>query len=466
MKKVYLFKSANKAWKSYLKEIRRRKKYHRKVAGYQKFLSDANRKRKIIKRSESNIKKKKYILKHKPIQPKVSSNLIFLKSQKNLFSTNNVPSNDTPLIVPVCFSLIDKYEESFDFLKQLFYTLLKGNIEELVIDYKECKRIDVDSSICMDLLLAEFIVHFKKCQASHVNILPTSIVPINFDAPQIKKVLFSIGAFRNIKNVTISYEDIEPLPLMIGSKKFINHDEDVEIDLTKTVEYIKKCLNRLNRDLTADAENSLYKVLGEIMTNAEEHGTLAYRYSVGYFREYNHSEEHYGIFNFTIFNLGDTIFDTFKKPTCKNQKAVQQMTNLSQSYTAKGFFRSAEFEEETLWTLYALQDRVTSKEKKRGSGTIKFIENFFKLKGDLESDKISRLVIHSGNTRIIFDGTYKIIEKQRMKEKRTYKMITFNESGDINDQPNKKYVNFTNNYFPGTIISARILIKDNNTNIE
>jgi len=369
-------------------------------------------------------------------------------------------------LIPVCFSLIENYQESFDFLKQLHYTLLKGNVQELVLDYEKCERIDVDSSICMDLLLAEFIRHLQKCTTSHIPVFPNSIIPVNFEKSDIKKILFSIGAFKNIKGVSIQYDDIEPLPLMVGSKNFPRHDEQVEIDLTKTVEYIKKCLGRMNRDLTSDAESSLYKVLGEIMTNAEEHSTLTYRYSVGYFQEYNHSDEHFGIFNFTILNLGDTIYDTFKKPTCKNPKAVLQMTNLSETYTTKGMFRPAEFEEESLWTLYALQDRVTSKEKRRGGGTIKFIENFFKLKGNLENDNISRLVLHSGNTRILFDGTYEIIEKERKEEKRYYKTITFNESGDINEQPDKKYVNFTGNYFPGTIISARILIKDDNTNKE
>ncbi|HMG14624.1 MAG TPA: hypothetical protein VK590_04205 [Saprospiraceae bacterium] len=80
------------------------------------------------------------------------------------------------------------------------------------------------------------------------------------------------------------------------------------------------------------------------------------------------------------------------------------MKNLSERYTQKNFFIKAKFEEQTLWTLYALQEGVTSHaEWRRGNGCIRFIDSFFNLKGDQEKDNISYLSIVSGNTRIIFD---------------------------------------------------------------
>jgi hypothetical protein len=200
------------------------------------------------------------------------------------------------------------------------------------------------------------------------------------------------------------------------------------------------------------------------MSNAEEHSTMPHRFAIGFFQETHNEDEHFGIFNFSIFNFGDTIYQTFKKKECPNVKAVKQMSDLSEDYTKKGWFSKATFEEETLWTLYALQQGVTSKEKKRGNGSIEYIENFFKLKGDLLKDNISRMVIVSGNTRILFDGTYQIKPKQKEGESRKYKMITFNNSGEINEEPDKKYVTFAPHFFPGTIISARILIKFDNTN--
>jgi hypothetical protein len=128
-----------------------------------------------------------------------------------------------------------------------------------------------------------------------------------------------------------------------------------------------------------------------------------------------------------------------------------------------------EFEEETLWTLYALQEGVTSIApviyKRRGNGSIQFIESFFNIKGrQKNADEISRMTILSGNTNITFDGTYNITEHKIEIE--NFKYMTFNQSGRIEDKPDKKFVKFVDNYFPGTIISAKILfneddIKDN-----
>jgi len=125
------------------------------------------------------------------------------------------------------------------------------------------------------------------------------------------------------------------------------------------------------------------------------------------------------------------------------------------------FFKS--FEEETLWTLYALQDGVTSiapnRYIRRGHGSIKFIESFFNIKGRMkEKDDISRMTILSGNTNITFDGTYNITTKSIDEE--VFQYMTFNDSGNIEDKPNTDFVKFVDNYFPGTIISAKILFNN------
>ena len=118
------------------------------------------------------------------------------------------------------------------------------------------------------------------------------------------------------------------------------------------------------------------------------------------------------------------------------------------------------FEEENLWTLYALQEGVTSiPDKKRGNGSIQFIDSFFSIKGDGKvAGEKSKMTILSGNTKIIFDGTYKIAEK--ITDGQKFKVMTFNNSGNIENTPNKDYVKYVENYFPGTLISARIFLND------
>lgn len=458
---------SRKSWKIFLKSANRKEKFRLRKAGYHRYQLDM--KKNAVAHGDIYLAPKKSPFFHEkklPPLPDYPTNIKYLLTIPNIFSDNPVQNlYDGYLFVPCCFSLIENHEVSFIFLKRLFYILHKRKADQVILDYSKCERIDVDASICMDIILAEFINYFHRCRTlGYKDIFPKGIIPKNFEQPNIKKVLFSIGAYANLQGFRIDYPDVVALPVLINRHDHPNVWSKSEIDLTKIVEYIKRCLKRLNRELTIDAENEFYKVIGEVMSNALEHGTLSHSFEIGFFQETHNESEHYGVFNFSIFNFGDTVYRTFKKESCPNQSVVKQMADLSDNYTKKGWFRKAKFEEETLWTLYALQEGVTSKEKKRGNGSIQYIENFFKLKGDLQKDNISRMVIVSGNTRIIFDGTYVIREISKVGEKRRSKTITFNDSGEINVAPNEKYVTFAPHFFPGTIISARILIKFDNTN--
>lgn len=453
-----------KGLKIFYKSVRRKKKKRRLKAGNARHSLNIKKYAEehgtvyYFKKTKRNWKKQRLPKPERPIY------LQFLTGTRNSFDKKNygIPK-EANLIVPECFSLIDHSEESFRFLRLLFDAIQNGGTEKIFIDYSKCERIDVDASICMDLILAQHIKYLNDCKRrGYDDVFPNFIQPINFNRPHINKILFSIGAYSNLRGFNIRYSDTLPLPVLVNSQDREDRWNVSEIDLTKIVEYIKQCLGRMGRELTQEAETEFYKVVGEVMSNAEEHSSMPHRFAIGFFQEY-HNDEQFGIFNFSIFNFGDTIYDTFKSAKCKNPKVVKQMEELSEDYTKRGWFLKPDFQEETLWTLYALQEGVTSKEKKRGNGSIQYIENFFRLKGDLIKDDVSKLVIMSGNTRVVFDGTYKIFEKPSKDKKREFKMITFNKSQDIHDKPDQEFVTFAPQFFPGTMISARILIKFDNT---
>ena len=88
-----------------------------------------------------------------------------------------------------------------------------------------------------------------------------------------------------------------------------------------------------------------------------------------------------------------------------------------------------------------------------------FIESFFNIKGSKEADNISKMTILSGRTEITFDGTYGIIQKIKPNGDK-FRVMTFNDSGNIEEKPDNKFVTCNTDYFPGTMISARILLND------
>ncbi|HAO48735.1 MAG TPA: hypothetical protein DCR35_05190 [Runella sp.] len=397
-----------------------------------------------------------------------SETIRYLLKRKSIFTNiSQFDDIDGHLYVPEIFSLTENYNESFIFLKRFLYILHNSPFENVVIDYNKCERIDIDASVCMDVILSEFIKYFNFCDQHSLHRKINKILPVNYDKPEIKKLLSSIGSFAIVKGVSISFPDIIPLKLLIGDKKTKDFPAKRELHVTQIVDYIVECLQRMGRELLPQAETNLYKVLGEIIANAEEHSNMQLRYAIGYFQEQIETESSLGVFNFVIFNFGDTIYEKFKSKNCPNQTVVRQMESLSEAYTKKNFFLGKEFEEETLWTLYSLQDGVTSlSDWNRGRGSISFIESFFNLKGGMIHDEKSQLTLLSGNTRIIFDGKYEVksIVKEDKAQIRNYKAITFNKSGDINDKPDKKYVTFVENYFPGTMLSAKIHIRAASTN--
>ena len=398
-------------------------------------------------------------------KPAFSETINYLAMQQKAFSKKSVDlPKDGIFEIPELFSLSDNNEDSFIFLKKLFYALHQDKFEEIIIDYGKCKRVDLDASICMDILLKEFSQYITKCHIRRFPLALRRVSTKNTNVNQdVSKMLLSSGAFTTLRGIKLNFPDMITYSLCIGNKKRRNAGAKRELDITDLMEYVLRCLKAMKKELTADAEDNLYKVIGEILINAEEHSDMNKRYSIGYFQTAGDSladcEE--GIFNLVIFNFGQTIYEKFKDPDCPNQTVVNQMKLLSEAYTSRNFFMTSKFEEETLWTLYSLQEGVTShKDWKRGNGSIRFIDSFFKLKGNSTHDQVSKMTIMSGNARIVFDGTYAIIEKPKTGQRKPSKLMTFNNSGGFDEQPDKKFVNFADNYFPGTMIVAKIGIKN------
>lgn len=397
-------------------------------------------------------------------KPEYGESLKYFLSKKDSFAKESANFKTNNFLVPENFSIMENYEETTVFLRKLFNSLHNQVFEEIFIDYSKCTHIDIGASMCMDIILGEFIHYYNESTKGRHTINVQKIRPINFDHYDIKKILFSIGAYRNIKGFKIKNDNILDFPIRIGSKRNINLPSQREVDITHTVDYIINCLKVMNKTLTGPAETNLYKVIGEVIQNADEHSDTTNRYSIGYFENAQNENEKFGIFNLSILNFGNTFYETFKNDSCENIEVLDQMKELSAKFTKRNLFFNREFEEETLWTLYALQDGVTRiSDWDRGNGAIRFIESFYNLKGNDVYDKVSKMVITTGHTRIIFDGTYKPIEKIRGSKGTPYKMMTFNNSGNIEEKPDSNFVKYEANYFPGTLISVKIRIDYENT---
>lgn len=371
--------------------------------------------------------------------------------------------------IPESFSILDNASESFLTFRKIISALFIENSKSVVLDYQKCTHVDLGTQVLLDIILKEFWHFARKSQRSdrnQRNFFPIKIGGNNINNEDIQKMLFSVGSPATLNVKEQNFKDIIKYKLCIHDN---NKEKDLEkkaaqkeLDTTQMVDYVIECLRRMNKELTSEKLNDLCTVIGEILINAEEHSSTQYRFSIGYFKEEKQEENHFGIFRLVILNFGQTIYQKFKSPDCPNQEIVRRMKILSDSYTKRLLFLPGKFEEETLWTLYALQEGVTSistKRYKRGNGSIRFIDSFFNIKGSQSVDNISKMSILSGKTRIIFDGKYEITTKTN-DAGNVFKVMTFNKSGNIEDKPDSNYVYSVDDYFPGTMISAKILLNE------
>ena len=374
------------------------------------------------------------------------------------------------IYIPENFSIIENPKASYETLMRIVSALLIERYDTIILDYNDCHNVELGTQVLQDIILKDYTEFYNWLHKKEKRLVPH--FTRNFSAEHIydesvSKMSFSVGSPVNLKIREINYDDVERSKLRIYDEASFarlkrTSEEETELEITSLCEYVVNSLSKVGRELTDDEIENLYDVIGEALVNADEHSTTKYRFSIGYFEKKKSDGRSVGLFKLAIMNLGKTIYQKFKDPACPNQKHVERMKQLSDKYTKRRMFFPKRFEEETLWTLYALQDGVTSKKQKRGSGSITIIESFFKMKGNDDFDNLSQMMIVSGSACIKFDGTHKI-QKKLDENGKSMSVMTFNKSGSIEDQPDNKFVYGNDSFYPGTLISLTLRFDESET---
>lgn len=366
------------------------------------------------------------------------------------------------IMIPEYFSIIENPKESYEALRRMVASLFFHKSSEVIIDYTRCKNFTLEAQVLLDLIIKDVLTFYKICNnIKSYKSIPKRITDRSVHGSNIRTMLFSVGSQAIHANRQQEFANVIPYNLRFhkASSNSLFQIEQKELDTTSLSDYVEKCLARMGRRIDDEAMDDLCTVIGEILINAEEHSSTKCRYSIGCFEEKQLEGNHIGFFQLVILNIGRTIYEKFHDEDCPNKKIVEKMKNLSDKYTKKKFWQRNTFEEESLWTLYSLQDGVTSVSpnlyEHRGNGSCRFIESFFNLRSNNNDNKLSRMTLQSGKTSIIFDGKYGVTE--RVVNGDNYKVMTFNTSGNIEDKPDTQYVRTTDFYFPGTFICANII---------
>lgn len=321
--------------------------------------------------------------------------------------------------------------------------------------------MDLDAAVVQAIIIRDFLKYYAQCIIRGRADRNTVVWSVNMLAEPVREMYWGSGLSDYLRGKKVPMDNIIPFNLQETRTQPLRPGI-TSLRATQVLEYLLQCLNHVGHKLDPDEVHQLGKLLGEVIDNAETHSSVPYYYLVCHFEKLPRpdSADRFGRLQFAIVNFGQSIYERLKDPTaCLNKRVVEEMRALSSRYTQNKWYqlfgRSGDLQEETLWTLYALQDGVSSVAGRRGNGTMEFVSQFLSLREE-EPDNKSSLLLLSGNTRIRFDGKYPIEEQQRAGER--HRIITFNPEKSFDYKPDADYVTFAPRYFPGTLLYADLYL--------
>lgn len=363
--------------------------------------------------------------------------------------------------LPKKFSIIDDPQSCLEALQSFRPVFENVRIPGVLINHQSTREHDLASEI----LLAKVA---KNCMELHRSKGRSFVIDGQYpESERLCRLIRSIGIVKEleVEGHTIDGDANEHEKLVIFKRRSSTEDEssvgsmDYKTKATQDfVEHIDCCLQEAGSQLKDTAKQDLAEYVGEIVTNAQEHSGTGHWQIFGYLDKDNEDR----VCEVVIFNYGDTIADTFKRLPQEDFARTDLNRYLSQ-HKEKGIL-GAEWEADTLTTLFALQGSVSSKNQPtnstRGHGTVSLIEFFQTISEGNESDlsNRARMCILSGEEHIRFDGKY------RLNEDSGRPIIAFNQKNDLRQAPDRKYVRKLNNVaFPGTLIAIQFILPETAT---
>lgn len=410
-------------------------------------------KNRIIKiaRNKKKRKHKKYDpnRKYKINLPTSKKNSIKLPKVLNVLAENDFLSKPTiknkiiNIHIPREFCLIRNSNTSLQVLKEINYCFTMTSIEEIFFDYSDCEVLGLDASVITDVIVLEGLKYREKLK------IPYKLNGNFPKTPEAIQVFINSGL---LKHLEISKNVSDPLVERLDP--FTKNNSSLELT-NNVIKYYQNCLRRNGYELTSKGIDKFNNLVGEITDNMTIHcGDNGSWFVSGHFAQ--EKNQNIGKGTLTFINFGNSIYESLKDSSTSDR--IKRKLN-QRTKQQKPLFEFGIWNEESSWTVFALQYKISRlnnpKDKDRGTGTIKFIKNFSILGKSIQNDK-PLMAILSGNTHILFNGKYKIINK--IIRGNEVPVIAFNKENDISKRPDKDVVKINDNKFPGTVITTEFYV--------
>jgi hypothetical protein len=362
------------------------------------------------------------------------------------------PPVDLSIRSPRVFSLIDNPEESLRYVERVVRAALSG-VQTVRIDQSRCGSLD----LCAGGLLNAMAIELADSVGTR----------FGGAYPTTREALEIVVATGLPKALGIPLPELPTFLVFEArtggdeagpdrrSRLQPSRQETVAGQLTG---YLAACFRQYDINLELDARSRLGHLVGEVLINASDHAGGHRWFVSAYLRQ--PSENDYGDAHITIFNFGPTMAETLQRLLPGDLRT--DIEQLLAEHRKRSYFTMVgpRWTEEGLWTLYALQEGVSSKasaETARGVGTADMIEEFQILGRTEGAEATPKMCLLSGHTHILFDGRYKMRPAQ-MADGSARRIIAFNTENDLWQPPDLTAIRHLDHRFPGTLLSIRFYL--------
>jgi len=364
-------------------------------------------------------------------------------------------NNSVVVKIPRTFSFLENPDGALDLLDRIKTHVEDEKVRHLRISHEKCSKLDLCAEAIMDTFLMRARVRRKG--TAHPLYVGGQTSDNSFD---VNVMLAAAGLphrlglkdFEIPEELTRLFNTFE---MQEGSASHNDSSKNRNRCGTSLTNYFNVCLGTEHFQLSEGGEHDIACLLTEVIGNAEEHGGPWHATGFWDGRKFKTDKGVAGVCHIAIFNSGSSIYESILRPDSSDDLRVK-LSALSADHESKGYFKRSggAWNEECLWTVYALQDRVSRytglpRGIDRGNGTVQTIEFFDRLAAQNQK----QMCIVSGGVYILFDGTHHLVRNEQGLQ-----TIAFNATNDLSLPPDPTYVRALTGRFDGTIISIRLVL--------
>ncbi len=359
------------------------------------------------------------------------------------------------VIVPKYFSFKERYDECIVFFKELIssYLFLENVI---ILDFRKCKKSSIACFSVLEVILNN-LYDVRDSYNNHRFSPCVRNVKVLRSKKDVKTNKF-LHSFLHVSLPEMQNDGSFYMKLPLQSGRLRNYKESSKGWVTKkVVNFVNESTHVAGAILNPKGRNALEGLLSEVLGNAEDHSSKNNFWFVdGISFAENQNDVDVVDLNLCIFNLGNSMYEGFEETKERNSDNYAKCDNLYKRHV-KLFTSNVQFERESLFTLYMLNEgisRLKYKDCSRGNGTMRFLESFIVLGsfGEIDSKFKCQLNVISGHTILTCDNDFQYYEEDNFKK------LSLNKEKNMGLLPDSDHLSYNIENFPGTILECHIYL--------